>query len=57
MAKVARYTLYYYAFTTVTAVVLGIVLVNVIWPGRGEPLGNGDATGCSQEASEVRFCS
>lgn len=41
MAKVARWTLMYYAATTLTAVVLGIILVNVLNPGRGSPL-NGD---------------
>ncbi|KAA6416516.1 MAG: dicarboxylate amino acid cation sodium transporter [Trebouxia sp. A1-2] len=41
MAKVARWTLMYYAATTLIAVVLGIVLVNVLNPGRGSPL-NGD---------------
>ncbi|DBA93948.1 TPA: hypothetical protein ACH3X1_001610 [Trebouxia sp. C0004] len=41
MAKVAKWTLLYYGATTLTAVVLGIVLVNVLNPGRGSPL-NGD---------------
>lgn len=45
MAKVARWTLMYYAATTVTAVVLGMVLVTVVKPGRGSPL-NGDVVSC-----------
>ena len=45
MAKVARWTLMYYAATTVTAVVLGMVLVTVMKPGRGSPL-NGDVASC-----------
>ena len=46
MAKVARWTLVYYAATTVTAVVLGMVLVTVLNPGRGSPL-DGDVANCA----------
>lgn len=46
MAKVARWTLVYYAATTVTAVVLGMVLVSVLNPGRGSPL-DGDVASCA----------
>ncbi len=53
MARVARYTLLYYAVSTAAAVVLGIVLVNVIQPGRGEPLAGGAVTSCRQPDLEV----
>jgi hypothetical protein len=46
MAKVARLTLAYYAVSTAAAVALGIVLVNVMRPGRGEPLAGGTMTAC-----------
>ena len=46
MAKVARWTFMYYAATTVAAVLLGIVLVTLLNPGRGSPL-DGDVTNCS----------
>ena len=47
MAKVARWTLVYYAATTITAVVLGMVLVTVLNPGRGSPL-DGDVASCTE---------
>ena len=53
VAKVARYTLCYYAATTITAVILGILLVNIIQPGRGNSLGDAGSVGCDA-ASEVR---
>ena len=46
MAKVAKWTLLYYAATTMAAVVMGVVLVNVLNPGRGSPL-SGDVTNCA----------
>ena len=46
MATVARWTLVYYATTTVTAVVLGMVLVTVLNPGRGSPL-DADVASCA----------
>ena len=46
MAKVARWTLVYYAATTFTAVVLGMVLVTVMNPGRGSPL-DGNVANCA----------
>jgi solute carrier family 1 (high affinity glutamate transporter) protein 2 len=53
VAKVAKYTICYYAATTLTAVVLGIALVNLIRPGRGEPLGEGGSTGCHGNGAKV----
>ena len=53
MARVAHHTLLYYAFTTVAAVLLGIALVNLIRPGRGQPLGSGDVTACGEETAAV----
>lgn len=57
MAKVAQWTLLYYAATTIAAVVLGIVLVNVVQPGRGSPL-DGDVTSCAggQVMAYSPFC-
>ncbi|GLC48509.1 hypothetical protein PLESTB_000105800 [Pleodorina starrii] len=51
MGKVARYTLLYYFSTTMGAVVLGIVIVNVVRPGRGSPFdqldpSSGGASSC-----------
>ena len=55
MAKIAQYTLCYYAATTVAAVILGIVLVNLIWPGKGEPLGSGSGVAaCHASEAAVR---
>lgn len=56
MAKVARCTLLYYGASTAAAVVLGILLVNVIQPGRGEPLAGGAVTSCRQPDRTVSFC-
>lgn len=44
--SVHRYTFAYYALSTALAVLLGIVLVLVIQPGRGQPLSGGAALGC-----------
>ncbi len=41
-----RYTFSYYAISTVFAVLLGILLVEVIRPGRGQPLAGDAALGC-----------
>lgn len=46
VAQVARYTLLYYAVTTVISVLLGIILVVAVQPGRGEPLEASSAQGC-----------
>ncbi|CAL8471163.1 g10705 [Coccomyxa elongata] len=46
MARVARYTLLYYALSTAVAVTLGIILVNVINPGRGGALSSDAVTSC-----------
>lgn len=46
MARVARYTLLYYASSTAVAVTLGIILVNVINPGRGGALSSDAVTSC-----------
>ncbi len=54
MAKVARWTLIYYAATTLTAVVLGIVLVNVLNPGRGSPLNGDGVSDCAVD--QVQPC-
>lgn len=37
MARVARWTLAFYGGTTLAAVLLGVILVNVIRPGAGAP--------------------
>ena len=52
MATVAKWTLMYYAATTLAAVVLGIVLVNVLNPGRGSPLNGAGVSNCG--ADQVR---
>eukprot|EP00884_Botryococcus_braunii_P019438 jgi/Botrbrau1/6178/Bobra.0344s0018.1 len=38
MARIARYTFVYFAGNLAAAVLLGIILVNVLRPGRGQPL-------------------
>ena len=53
VAKVARYTLCYYAATTITAVILGILLVNIIQPGRGDSLGKEGSSGCGGQVTEA----
>lgn len=55
VAKIARYTICYYAMTTVTAVIMGIVLVNIIQPGRGEVLGKEGSSDCGVQLTEVEF--
>ena len=54
MAKVARWTLIYYAATTLAAVVLGIILVNVLNPGRGSPLNGDGVSDCAVD--QVQHC-
>ncbi len=44
----------YYAATTVAAVVLGIVLVNVLQPGRGSPLNGDGVSDCAVD--QVQPC-
>jgi hypothetical protein len=44
----------YYAATTLTAVVLGIVLVNVLNPGRGSPLNGDGVSDCAVD--QVQPC-
>ena len=44
----------YYAATTLTAVVLGIVLVNVLNPGRGSPLSGDGVSDCAVD--QVQLC-
>ena len=39
----------YYAATTICAVVLGIVLVNVLHPGRGAPLSGAGVSDCGPD--------
>ncbi|KAK9849386.1 hypothetical protein WJX84_010959 [Apatococcus fuscideae] len=53
MARVARLTLAYYALTTVAAVLLGILLVILIQPGRGSPFSKAAAGGdCETTAAQ-----
>ncbi|KAK9806122.1 hypothetical protein WJX72_002273 [[Myrmecia] bisecta] len=52
MAHVARTTLLYYTATTVTAVILGIVLVNLFCPGRGSPFGGSNVEDCHAGAAK-----
>lgn len=54
MAKVAKWTMLYYALTTVAAVLLGILLVTVIKPGQGSPFSGNLATNC--HANQVGVC-
>ncbi len=54
MARVARYTLLYYAASTTVAVALGIVLVNVIDPGRSGSLSSDAVTSCRGPDLKVR---
>ena len=44
----------YYAATTLTAVVLGILLVNVLNPGRGSPLSGDGVSDCAVD--QVQLC-
>lgn len=44
----------YYAATTLIAVVLGIVLVNVLNPGRGSPLNGDGVSDCAVD--QVQHC-
>ena len=53
MAAVARYTLLYYGACTAAAVTLGVLLVNLIQPGRGSPLAGGLVTSCHAPAVAV----
>lgn len=55
MARVARLTLAYYAATTVAAVLLGILLVILIQPGRGSPFSKA-ASGSDCETTPAQVC-
>ena len=57
VARVAHYTLVYYAITTATSVLLGIVLVLAIRPGRGEPLEDTSNIGCGRQVRLHVTCS
>lgn len=46
MAKVARYTFLYFVGNMAAAVMLGILLVSLVRPGRGQPLSS--ASSCLQ---------
>lgn len=54
MARVARYTLLYYASSTAVAVALGIILVNLINPGRGGSLSSDAITSC--RGADLKVC-
>ena len=54
MARVARYTLAYYALCTAAAVALGVLLVNLIQPGRGRPLAGSAFSSCRSAGLPVR---
>lgn len=49
MAKVAKWTLLYYGSTTLAAVLLGIILVSVINPGRGSPFSGNLTADCGND--------
>ncbi len=56
MMRVARLTLAYYALTTIAAVLLGILLVVLIRPGRGSPFTQAAAgAACETTAAQVRL--
>ena len=55
MIRVARLTLAYYAFTTIVAVLLGILLVVLIQPGKGSPFSQA-ATGAGCETTPAQAC-
>ncbi len=55
MARVARYTLAYYAVCTAAAVALGVLLVNLIQPGRGHPLAGSAVSSCRSAGLPVRW--
>ncbi|KXZ54628.1 hypothetical protein GPECTOR_4g693 [Gonium pectorale] len=56
MGKVARYTLLYYFTTTMGAVVLGIIIVNVVRPGRGSPFDQLEPSGDGAEGAGAGGC-
>ena len=53
VARVAQYTLTYYAVTTALSVLLGILMVVVVKPGRGEPLEGSSTQGCSGHQVDI----
>lgn len=55
MARVARYTLAYYAVCTAAAVALGVLLVNLIQPGRGHPLAGSALSSCRSAGLPVHW--
>ena len=52
MASVAKATLAYYAANTLSSVLLGIMLVSLLRPGRGSPLSSA-AGSCGVDVTEV----
>ena len=52
MASVAKTTLAYYAANTLTSVLLGMMLVSLLRPGRGSPLSSA-AGSCAVNVTEV----
>lgn len=52
MASVAKTTLAYYAANTLSSVLLGMMLVSLLRPGRGSPLSSA-AGSCGASATEV----
>jgi hypothetical protein len=56
MANMARYTFLYFAGNMAAAVLLGILLVNLICPGRGEPLAASHAAGGCEGGDRIEVC-
>ena len=52
MASVAKTTLAYYAANTLSSVLLGMMLVSLLRPGRGSPLSSA-ADSCGVNTMEV----
>lgn len=53
MAKVARYTFLYFVGNMAAAVLLGILLVNLIKPGRGQPLASAASCVLAPDVDQV----